>query len=66
MIIASDMTGGVKEKYDRLIQGGLLPIARWGQPKDIADAVWVLCNGALPYVTGQELNVDGGFHIRRL
>jgi len=65
-IIATDMTGGVKEKYDRLIQGGLLPIARWGQPKDIADAVWVLCNGALPYVTGQELNVDGGFHIRRL
>ena len=49
-----------------LIDGGLLPIKRWGQPEDIADAVWALCSGALPYVTGQSLDVDGGFHIRRL
>ena len=30
------------------------------------DAVFALCNGSLPYVTGQSVNVDGGFHIRRL
>lgn len=65
-IIATDMTGGVKEKYDTLIDGGLLPIKRWGTPEDIASAVWALCSGALPYVTGQSIDVDGGFHIRRL
>lgn len=65
-IIATDMTGGVKQKYDTLIDGGLLPIQRWGQPEDIASAVWTLCSGALPYVTGQSVDVDGGFHIRRL
>ncbi len=65
-IIATGMTEKVKEKYDKLIDGGLLPIKRWGRPKDIADAVWALCSGALPYVTGQSLDVDGGFHIRRL
>lgn len=63
-IIATDMTGKVKDKYDKLIEGGLLPIKRWGQPCDIADAVWALCN--MPYVTGQSVDVDGGFHIRRL
>ena len=65
-IIATGMTEKVKAKYDALIEGGLLPIKRWGQPEDIANAVWVLCSGALPYVTGQSVDVDGGFHIRRL
>ena len=65
-IIATGMTEKVKDKYDRLIEDGLLPIARWGEPEDIADAVFALCSGAIPYMTGQSLNVDGGFHIRRL
>ncbi len=65
-IIATDMTAKVKEKYDGLIGGGLLPIARWGEPEDIADAVYALVSGALPYVTGQSIDVDGGFHLRRL
>lgn len=66
-IIATGMTETVKEKYDNLIFGeGILPIKRWGQPEDIAAAVLALCGGALPYVTGQSIDVDGGFHIRRL
>ena len=65
-IIATGMTDKVKAKYDALIDGGLLPIKRWGRPEDIANAVWTLCNGSLPYVTGQSIDVDGGFHIRRL
>ena len=65
-IIATDMTSKVQEKYDNLISGGLLPIARWGTPGDIASAVYTLCSCALPYVTGQSIDVDGGFHIRRL
>lgn len=65
-IIATGMTDKVKAKYDALIDGGLLPIKRWGKPEDIASAVWTLCNGSLPYITGQSLDVDGGFHIRRL
>lgn len=65
-IIATGMTETVKEKYDTLIENGLLPIRRWGKPEDIARAVWALCSGSLPYVTGQSIDVDGGFHIRRL
>ncbi len=65
-IIHTGMTETVQEKYDDLIGGGLLPIKRWGEPADIAAAVYALCSGALPYVTGESLDVDGGFHIRRL
>lgn len=65
-IIATDMTRKVQAKYDDLIDNGLLPIQRWGQPEDIAQAVWTLCSGQLSYMTGQALNIDGGFHIRRL
>jgi 3-oxoacyl-[acyl-carrier protein] reductase len=65
-IIATDMTAGVQEKYDRLIKGGLLPVARWGQPEDVARAVVALADGALPYSTGEVINIDGGFHLKRL
>ncbi len=65
-IIHTDMTSVVKEKYDKLIEGGLTPIKRWGQPEDVANAVSVLCSGKLDFSTGEVINVDGGFHIRRL
>ena len=65
-IIATDMTAAVQEKYDRLIEGGLLPLRRWGQPEDVARAVVALAGGALPYSTGEIINVDGGFHLKRL
>lgn len=65
-VIASDMTAPVKEKYDKLIAEGLSPIRRWGQPEDVANAVAMLASGALGFTTGERINVDGGFHIRRL
>ncbi len=65
-VIASDMTAPVKEKYDRLIEDGLSPLRRWGEPDDVARAVTMLASGALPFSTGERINVDGGFHIRRL
>ncbi len=65
-IIRTDMTAGVSKKYEDLIAGGLLLISRMGQPEDIAKAVSALASGALPYSTGEVLNIDGGFHLRTL
>ncbi len=66
-IIKTDMTKTVEGKYDRLINDeGILPIKRWGYPEDIAKAVDAIALGALPYSTGEVINVDGGFHLRRL
>ena len=65
-IIATGMTAPVKEKYDRLIESGLVPLGRWGQPDDIAKAVVALCDGTFGYTTGQSFILDGGMHIRKL
>jgi NAD(P)-dependent dehydrogenase (short-subunit alcohol dehydrogenase family) len=65
-IIATDMTAGVKEKYDALIEKGLSPINRWGTPDDIAKAVLAIARRAFPFSTGEVINVDGGFHLRIL
>ena len=65
-VIMTGMTEVVKAKYDKLLAEGLAPIARWGQPDDIAKAVVSLCDGTFGYTTGQSIAVDGGMHIRRL
>lgn len=65
-IIATGMTEKVKEKYDNLIAGGLVPLGRWGLPEDCANAIYTLCSGMLGYTTGQSIIVDGGMHIQRL
>jgi NAD(P)-dependent dehydrogenase (short-subunit alcohol dehydrogenase family) len=65
-IIKTDMTAAVKDRYDKLISEGITLIKRWGYPEDVANAVSVLCSGKLAYCTGDVINVDGGFHIRRL
>jgi 3-oxoacyl-[acyl-carrier protein] reductase len=65
-IIATDMTSVVKDKYDKLIAQGLTPIKRWGQPEDVAVAVGAIAQGKLDFSTGEVINVDGGFHLKRL
>jgi 3-oxoacyl-[acyl-carrier protein] reductase len=65
-IIATDMTKPVQDKYDRLIHDGLTPIKRWGKGEDVAKAVAAIAQDLLPFSTGEVINVDGGFHLRRL
>lgn len=65
-VIATDMTAGVAEKYDRLIAEGAFPIPRWGRPSDIGSVVGMLVEGRAPYSTGEVINVDGGMHIQQL
>ena len=68
-VIATDMTGGVKEKYDKLIladERGITPIRRWGKPEDIGRAVRAIAEDRFPFSTGAVFDVDGGFHLHRL
>lgn len=65
-IIRTDMTKVVTAKYDKLIAEGLTPIKRWGLPEDVGRAVGAIAEGRLDFCTGQVINVDGGFHLRRL
>jgi NAD(P)-dependent dehydrogenase (short-subunit alcohol dehydrogenase family) len=65
-IISTDLTHPVKDKYDKLIAEGLTPIQRWGTPEDVGRAVAAIARDLLPFSTGEVINVDGGFHLRRL
>jgi NAD(P)-dependent dehydrogenase (short-subunit alcohol dehydrogenase family) len=65
-VVSTDMTAGVKEKYDNLIQQGLCVQKRWGTPDDVGKCVGALAVRSFPYSTGQVLMVDGGLTIPRL
>ena len=65
-IIETDMTSGVKEKYDKLIGDGICVQKRWGQPQDVGKVVASLAKGDFMYSTGQVILVDGGMTIPRL
>ena len=40
-----------------------IPMQRFGQPADVAQAVAFLASDASTYITGQVLSVDGGMHM---
>ncbi len=65
-VIETDMTRVVHKKYSDLIEQGVFPIARWGVPQDIADAVSAFCSEKFIYSTGNYIDIDGGFHIKKL
>jgi 3-oxoacyl-[acyl-carrier protein] reductase len=65
-IMATDMTAGVKEKYDKLFAEGLVPQKRWGTAEDVGLAVRAVITGQFPFSTGAVIPIDGGFHLRRL
>ena len=65
-MIATDMTSTVTGKYDALIAQGVFPIARWGTGADVANMVSFFCSDQVAYTTGNYVDVDGGFHIKKL
>jgi 3-oxoacyl-[acyl-carrier protein] reductase len=65
-IILTDMVAKVKDVYDRKIADGLVPQRRWGYPEDIARVVRSVAEGAFDFSTGAQIDVSGGFQIRRL
>ncbi|HAV14303.1 MAG TPA: 3-ketoacyl-ACP reductase [Opitutae bacterium] len=65
-VTKTDMTSGVTDKYDALIEDGLCVTKRWGFPEDIGKAVGSLAEGNFSYSTGQVIMVDGGLTLPRL
>ena len=65
-IIQTDMTARVKDRYDKLISGGLIPQSRWGLPEDVAKAIASLARGDWDFSTGMTFEISGGLNIRRL
>ncbi len=64
--VRTDLTSPAWEKYDSMIADGLMPIARWGEPEEVARTVVAIAQDCFPLSTGEVINTDGGFHLRRL
>jgi len=56
-ILGMETGQSMKEFIERI------PLKRAGSPEDIAAAVAFLCSSDSDYITGQTLNVDGGFEM---
>lgn len=65
-IIRTDMTARVTERYDALIEGGLVPMKRWGEAGDVGAIVAGLAGGDFIFATGSVINADGGLSIAKL
>lgn len=65
-IVSTDMTSGIRDKYDALIDGDLLLQKRWGTPDDVGRAVASLLRGDFAYSTGGVFMADGGMTVDRL
>lgn len=65
-IMATDMTSGVKDKYDRMLAEGMVPQKRWGTGDDVGAAAVAILNNSFPFSAGSVIHIDGGFHIKRL
>ena len=57
--IETNMTAGMPEKVVNMM-GDKVPLKRWGQPEDVANAYTFLASDEASYITGAVLNVDGG------
>lgn len=65
-IMKTDMTRGVRKRYDTLIADGLVPEKRWGTEDDLGQAVTTIILGNLPFATGSVIHIDGGLHLKKL
>jgi 3-oxoacyl-[acyl-carrier protein] reductase len=65
-LIDTDMTRAVRAAYDERIEGGLVPMGRWGSAEDVGRAVAAIASGGFPYSTGAVIDVDGGLGLRIL
>tara|TARA_B100000029_G_scaffold222301_1_gene220068 strand:+ start:590 stop:1318 length:729 start_codon:yes stop_codon:yes gene_type:complete len=57
--IQTDMTAGMPENIIKMMSDKV-PLKRWGQPEDVANAYTFLASDEASYISGTVLNVDGG------
>jgi 3-oxoacyl-[acyl-carrier protein] reductase len=60
--IDTDMTKALADEQRSALLGGV-PLARLGDPKEIAYAVSFLCSSKADYITGETLHVNGGMYM---
>lgn len=62
-IIRTPMTAKVIDKYNPLIEQGLVPLRRWGEAEDIGAICANLASGTMGFATGSVISADGGLSL---
>ena len=65
-VIKTDMTAKIKDKYDKLINEGLVPQKRWGLPEEIGKSIGSLARGDWNFSTGMVFEISGGLNLHKL
>jgi 3-oxoacyl-[acyl-carrier protein] reductase len=61
-VIETEMSQDVREMAGDAVTARIL-LKRYGKPEEVAYAVWFLASRFADYVTGQVINIDGGFKM---
>lgn len=61
-VIVTDMVKNVTPETMELLRQET-PLERWGTPEDVAGAMWYLASEEASFITGEVLNVSGGYVI---
>ena len=56
-----DLESLPKEQADAVIDG--IPMGRPGEPQEVADAIVFLASKEASYITGEEIDINGGSHM---
>ena len=62
-LILTDIRGGVEPEDEQRRISRDFPVPRLGTPADVAAAVCFLCSDEAGYITGEEIDVNGGTHM---
>ena len=65
-VVPGLLTEGMAQRMDRQlaeVRRGQIPLARFGNPEEVAHAVLFLASDDASYITGQQLVVDGGLSL---
>ena len=60
--INTDMTKKIENEYKNLLKSKI-PLARFGEPNEIANTVVFLCSDLSDYITGETIHVNGGMYF---
>ena len=60
--ITTEMTNKIDQNYKEILKSRI-PLARFGEPKEVANTVLFLCSNHSDYITGETIHVNGGMYF---
>jgi 3-oxoacyl-[acyl-carrier protein] reductase len=62
-LVLTDIRGGIEPEEDQRKMAADIPLKRLGKPEEIAAAICFLASDEAAYITGEEIDINGGSHM---